>query len=108
MLNIKKIVIPKVENNKHINRVKKIGNDVQIIVLIETPYVLMHLEKVLNETRNVCAIGLGGEDYRMKLGATGRKNCLLYPRNVLINGGRAYNIKVYDTVCFDIKNEKGF
>jgi len=109
-MGIKNFLIPKIEDDKIISKIiKDISKNISLILLIESPLGLLKIEDILKKyCCNIKAIGLGGEDYKAKLGLIYEDLCLVYPRNVLFTYAKAYGIKYYDTVYFAINDDKGF
>lgn len=101
-------MIPKVENALVAQYINKINFSFKLILLIESIRGLMNIENIINTSKNVLGIGLGGEDYCLDFECERNPKSLYYPRIKILNYSKIYNILSFDTIYPFYDNKEGF
>lgn len=107
----KKFMLPKLSTFKHFN---ELSSNIKfppksIIILIENPKLLFDIPKLLEEYSNIIfGICLGSHDYIAEIGGLYTLNNLEYPRQLILNYARMFNIMAIDIASMDISNFDDF
>lgn len=89
-----KIILPKVQSLKEIDYIlSKLGSDIKISILIETPMAIINCENLVAHP-NVEYIFFGPEDLSNLLNVEPTEKSMLYSASRLINAAAAYHKKV--------------
>ncbi|MFW6276029.1 MAG: aldolase/citrate lyase family protein [bacterium] len=112
-LGFNKFVIPKLKSyNEFINvnnKLSKIFNTYEIIVLVENPQILFDLKMILdNYSKVISGIGLGSHDYCNVLGAKHTYESYRFAHDYILNVAKSYSIKAIDIASMNIVNEEVF
>ena len=103
-------VLPKIRNVGHLKLIEKcIGENSQVILLVENPECLHNLPQMVEKTKlSIAGIGFGSQDYCLDSGMKHESNLLHYPRFIISNTAKAYGIKCIDIACMEIEKENLF
>ncbi len=99
------VIVPKVNRPDELTYVIDSLGGREIIVNIETPRSLLHVEEFA-DVPGVTGMFLGGEDFTFALGArrTREGTELAWPRYLLLVAARAAGIVAYDTICPEFRD----
>ena len=100
-------MLPKFERVEEYSKVESILENHEVIALIETPLGITNAKEIA-ECKWVNALAFGAEDYTAVTNIKNDDTFLLYQKSLLVNIGRAYNKKVYDTPSFQLYDENKF
>lgn len=109
---ISSIVLPKVKSANELKHICQKFQDLQFIVLIEHPKLLLEIRYVLMKNyeslHNIKALALGSHDLTTFLNAKHQEQQLDYPRKELLYTAKAYNLLAIDIASMEIFNSKVF
>ncbi len=99
-------MLPKFESPDEYEEGNEFWVSHDVIALIETPLGIVNLN-VAASCEWVNAFAFGAEDYTSELGLESARSQehLVYPKSALVTYGKAFNKRVFDTPCFEIRNE---
>lgn len=100
---IRGYMIPKVERSEWLNVYLPFFAKKEIIALIETPYGLTNVDKIVAQDF-ITAIAFGAEDYTCSANMENRFDILYYARSRMCMYAKAYNKPIYDTPSFNFSN----
>ena len=98
-------MLPKIESETDYIDVVDILSEHKVIALIETPRALLNSSNIASLSW-ISALAFGAEDFTAATNMLNRKDNLAVAKNMLVFAAKAYGKKVYDTPCFQIKNEE--
>lgn len=86
-----------------------VNPDEKIVLLVETPRLLLELKEVLNQYHSyLYGIGLGSHDLMNAIGGEHTLPNIEFYRNTILLNARAYQLKAFDIASMELKNEKEF
>lgn len=113
-LGVKKIILPKLVSKNETEAVfEKIGayKDLEIILLIEHPRLLLEAGKVLeapNLSNRIYGLGIGSHDLMTFMGMEHSSKQLIFPRTQLLYLAKAYAKEAIDIASMNIQNKEEF
>ncbi len=107
-LNIKGYMISKAKNALITQYINDVDFNFKLIPLIESIEGLMNIEKIIETSKNVLGIGLGGEDYCLDFECERTSKNLYYPRIKILNYSKLNKLLSFDTIYPYYKNLQGF
>ncbi|MDO7975848.1 HpcH/HpaI aldolase/citrate lyase family protein [Oceanotoga teriensis] len=107
-LNISGYMIPKVEDALISQYINYVNYNFKLIPLIESIEGLMNIENIINTSKNVLGIGLGGEDYCLDFECERTSKNLYYPRIKILNYSKLNNLLSFDTIYPFYNDKEGF
>jgi len=114
-LGFKTFVIPKFKTAEQLIMIKsylsakRIENDIQFVVLVESPMGLLNLFDTL--TKNIIPIigvGLGSHDYSNEIGMVHNEHNLYFAKQMILNCAKALGVLAIDTVSININSDEEF
>jgi citrate lyase beta subunit len=110
------ICLPKTEHSDHVrwleSNISKYGefsDQVNIIVMIESPVGLINIKEILGASKRIVAVIFGADDYAAAAGAvrTQSNHEVLFARSWIATHAAAYNVQAIDLVNINLDWENG-
>ena len=99
------IVLPKIQSYDDYYNAEYLLNDRQVIALLETPRAMVNLNSIA-AIKWIDALAFGAEDYTVATGMLNTYDNLTVIKNLLVLSARAYGKLIFDTPCFQLKDEQ--
>lgn len=105
-----KFVFPKLQNVKDFYKIKTQGfARIQVIVLIESPRMLLEMPQLLiEENPSLYGIGMGSHDFMAEVGGVHHLKNLEYARQQILYLARMGNLIAIDIASMELKDENLF
>ncbi|MBF8964214.1 hypothetical protein I0P70_13245 [Pontibacter sp. FD36] len=106
-----KMVLPKLKSEEELKKVLNICKaDVELVVLIEHPRLLIEIESFLLATHDIHirSIGLGSHDLMSMMGAKHALSNLEYPRQKLLYTAKSVGIEAIDIASMELQRKDIF
>lgn len=107
----KKFVFPKLKGILEIEEVLNplINGDISIILLIETPRLLLEIMEVMERFKNFFnGLAIGSHDLMSYVGSEHLLPNLYFPRSQILYVARSFNIEAIDIASMELKDENEF
>jgi len=117
--NVHVILIPKCESSQQIKDVEeeinklrqqhKIHSEIYLMPIIESALGTIKAYEIASESKNICALTIGLEDYTADIGTqrTNEGKESFFARSMLVNAAKAAGVQAIDTVFSDVADMEG-
>jgi citrate lyase beta subunit len=113
-LDVRRFIIPKLASKGELERLSyslKNSNDVEIILLVEHPRLLVELPQILQNVeldRLIVGVGMGSHDLMTFIGSEHTPKHFYYPRMKTLYLAKAYGKCALDIASMNISNQEAF
>lgn len=111
-IGFRKFLIPKIselDELKYVQKVLKLTEKYQFILLVENPLCLINLKEIVkSKIINITGITLGSHDYTNVVGMKHTSHYLYFARNYVLNVAKAYNLMAIDIASMNISDKEEF
>ncbi len=98
-------MLPKIESDADYSDIADVLRDHKIIALIETPRALINVNSIASLSW-VSALAFGAEDFTTATNMLNSSENLTIAKNLLVFAAKAYEKQVYDTPCFQLRDDE--